>query len=127
MNNSKLIAGLAGPALMAIGVGALVNRHVMERMAGELASNTALVFIAGLLSLVAGLAIVRVHNIWSGGWQVVVTVLGWLAIIGGLVRMWLPDLAAPIAATVTSRPELIVAAGFVNLALGTFLTLKAYR
>ena len=127
MNNSKLIAGLAGPALMAIGVGALVNRHAMERMAGELAGNTALVFIAGLLSLVAGLAIVRVHNIWSGGWQIVVTVLGWLAIAGGLVRMWLPDMAAPMAAAFTSRPQLILAAGLVNLALGAFLTAKAYR
>lgn len=127
MDHSRLIAGIAGPALMAIGTAALFNRLQMERMAGELAGNTALVFVAGLLSLVAGLAIVRAHNIWHGGWPVVVTVLGWLAIVGGLVRMWLPGMASPIAAAFTSRPDLIIAAGLVNLALGTFLTFKAYR
>lgn len=121
------IAGLAGPAFAAIGVGALINQRAMADMATQLAGNTALVFIAGLLSLVAGVAIVRAHNVWSGGWPVVVTVVGWLAIVGGLVRMWFPDMAAPIAASVTATPSLIMLAGVANLALGAFLTFKAYQ
>ena len=56
-----------------------------------------LIFVSGILLLVAGLAIVRVHNVWSGGWRVVVTVLGWLAVISGILRMLLPFWAASIA------------------------------
>src|SRR5690242_14183385 len=33
------------------------------------------------LLFVAGLAIVRVHNVWVGGWPVLVTVLGWVAVL----------------------------------------------
>jgi hypothetical protein len=31
---------------------------------------------------IAGLAIVRVHNRWTNGWPVLVTILGWLFVLG---------------------------------------------
>ena len=126
LHRSRTIAGLAGHAFVAIGIGALLNQRAMSDLARQIGDETALVFVAGLISLVAGIAIVRVHNVWNGGWPVVVTVVGWLAIAGGLARMWFPQLAAPVAATLTARPALIVAAALANLALGAFLTLKAY-
>jgi len=36
-----------------------------------------LVYFSGELFFVAGLAIVRVHNIWVRNWTVLVTVCGW--------------------------------------------------
>src|SRR5262249_8085476 len=97
MAHSKLIAGLIGPLLAAMGVAMLINRNLFPSMIGEVAHNYALIFLSGLLILLAGLAIVRVHNVWIGGWRVLVTALGWLAVVSGLVRMWFPQAAAPIA------------------------------
>ena len=44
--------------------------------------------IAGLLgpTLVAGVAIIQVHNRWTRHWPVLVTVMGWFAILAGLVN-----------------------------------------
>ncbi|MCB1548332.1 MAG: hypothetical protein KDJ41_10960 [Hyphomicrobiaceae bacterium] len=124
---SRLIAGFAGPLMLALGVAMLMNRAAMVAMTGEFARNQGLVFLAGILALVAGIAIVRVHNVWSGGWPVVVTVLGWLAIVGGLARMWFPQFAAPIAQTLLGgRQTALVIGGVALLALGAFLTFKAY-
>ncbi len=39
---------------------------------------------------VAGLSIVRAHNRWKDGWPVLVTLMGWFAILGGLARMFAP-------------------------------------
>jgi hypothetical protein len=83
-------------------------------------------FSSGILSLLAGIAIVRVHNVWSGGWQIIITVLGWLAIVGGLVRMWFPERAAPIATALGGASAALVVGGLVILALGAFLSYKAY-
>jgi hypothetical protein len=71
--------------------------------------------------LVAGLAIVRAHNIWVGGWPVLVTVLGWLAILSGLVRMLFPIRLAAMATEFAHRQGAMIAAVLVLLVLGGFL------
>jgi hypothetical protein len=126
MANSRWIAGLIGPLLAALGVTALINRDLLPAMAGQIAREPGLIVLSGILLLLAGLAIVRVHNVWSGGWRVLVTALGWLAIASGLVRMWFPGLAAPIVSAIDIGPAALAVAGLVLLALGAFLTYKAY-
>ena len=126
MAHSKLIAGLVGPLLAAMGVAMLINRSLFPTLIGELAHNTGLIFLSGLLVLLAGVAIVRVHNVWTGGWPILVTVIGWLAIASGLVRMWFPQAAAPIAQAFGSDATGLLIGGLVVLALGAFLSYKAY-
>ena len=126
MTHSRLIAGFIGPLLVAMGIAMLVNRDLFATMIGQLAENYALIFLSGILSLLAGVAIVRVHNVWTGGWRIIVTVFGWLAIVGGLARMWFPQLAAPIATTLGGAPMPLALGGFVVLALGSFLSYRAY-
>jgi hypothetical protein len=111
---------------MAMGVAMLINRHLFPEMIGQLAHNYALIFLSGVLSLLAGIAIVRVHNVWSAGWPVIITVVGWLGIVGGVARMWFPQLAAPVAETMAANSTTLLIAGLVVLALGAFLSFKAY-
>jgi len=123
--HSRLIAGFIGPLLAALGVAMLVNRELFPVIIDQISHDYGLIIVSGMLSLLAGIAIVRVHNIWSG-WQAVVTVLGWLAIVGGLARMWMPQAAGPIADSITASPAALVVAAVVLLALGGFLSYKAY-
>jgi hypothetical protein len=126
MAHSKTIAALMGPLLAAMGVAMLINRNLFPAMIGEVAHNYALIFLSGILTLLAGLAIVRVHNVWTGDWRVLITILGWLAILSGLVRMWVPQGAAPIAEAFSGNTTSLVIGGLVMLALGAFLSYKAY-
>ena len=48
-----------------------------------------LIYFSGLLALVSGLAILNVHRSWTG-WPVIVTIIGWLMVIGGAIRLVLP-------------------------------------
>jgi hypothetical protein len=82
--NSKQIAGLLGPTLIAISITESMNIDIFVNTSAHL------VYLNGTLLFVAGLAIVRVHNRWTGGWPVLVTLVGWLAIFGGLIRMIAP-------------------------------------
>ncbi len=125
MQHSKLIAGLIGPLIAAMGIALLINRDLLPAMASQIARDQGLIFLSGILSLLGGLAVVRVHNIWSG-WQLIVTVLGWLAVVGGLVRMWFPQRAAPIAETFAANTTALMIGGLVLLVLGAFLSYKAY-
>jgi hypothetical protein len=126
MAHSRLIAGLIGPLLAAIGIAMLFNRSNIPALVTQIAHDQGLIFLSGILSLLGGVAIVRVHNIWSGDWRVVVTVLGWFAILGGLMRMWLPRRAVPIAEMFAGNAALLIIGGLIVLATGAFLSYKAY-
>lgn len=127
LDRSRAIAGLMGPVLVAMAAALLLNKKVLPELAGQMAHDFGIIFMSGILLLVAGIAIVRVHNDWSGGWPLLVTLLGWLAIIGGLARMLyfrhLPLLAPGFVQT----PALITGTAVVLLLTGVFLILKGYQ
>jgi hypothetical protein len=126
MTNSKIIAGLLGPTLIALAIGLLINLGSMPALVEAASHDPALVLLSGVLSFVAGLAIVRVHNRWAGDWAVLVTIFGWLLLIGGLVRMLFPIRLAGIAASLAQSTGFIAGEAVVLLLIGAFLSYKAY-
>ncbi len=116
MTNSRQLAGLIGPVLVAITLSEIVNPHIWT------AVTAPVVYQAGLLAFVAGLSIVRVHNCWTIGWPVTITLVGWLGIFAGLFRMFAPESAQQAA----RNASVAFAFETVLLAAGLFLIFKAY-
>ena len=126
MDRSLFLAKLMGPTFVAIALGMLINLGMYESMIAEALHAGILFYLSGLLSLLAGLAIVNLHNIWRADWRIIVTVLGWLMTIGGVIRIVAPQVAIGIGSTIYSgRASTIVAAVIVG-ALGAFLSFKGY-
>lgn len=116
--NSKQIAGLVGPSLVVVTISEMLNAHIW-------ATNTAPgIYLNGMFLFVAGLAIVRAHNRWVRGWSVVVTLVGWFVMLLGLLRMFAPEL---VLKGVQSTGPAFIAPTMGVLAIGIFLTFKAYR
>jgi hypothetical protein len=46
------------------------------------------IYLSGVLFFVAGLAVVRAHNVWARNWTVLITLCGWSFLALGLVRMF---------------------------------------
>lgn len=126
MNRSRFLAGLIGPTLSAVGVSIILNPGLVVDLAETVQGEIAFVLVAGLLALVAGLAIVMSHNLWRG-WPAIVTIFGWLSVFGGLVRILFPHqmLAFADAAADTGTPAAPVLAGALFL-LGLYLSWKAF-
>lgn len=127
MENSKTIAGLVGPSMLLAGALVLLNMKLFPGMVAEIMRNPLLVILAGFITFVVGLAIVRAHNRWTKGWPVIVTIIGWICILGGLLRALFPVLVAQIAVRVIRVPGILPVAAVIMLALGVFLSFKAYR
>ena len=126
MAHSKTIAGLLGPSLIALAAALLINLGSMSALVEAVSRDPAILLVSGVLAFVAGLAVVRVHNHWAADWAVVVTIFGWLLLIGGLVRMLFPIRLAEMAATLSPSTGLIVGEAVVFLMIGAFLSYKAY-
>ena len=97
MQPAVFIARLIGPAFLAVALGILANGPFYSALIREAVHSPTLIYFSGLMSLVPGLAILNVHRSWSG-WPVIVTIIGWLMVIGGVIRLVLP------ATTRHSRP-----------------------
>jgi hypothetical protein len=84
MVNSKQIGALVGPTLSAILLSEfpLVQPHLYD------AQTPPVIYLSGVLLFVAGLAVVRAHNIWARNWTVLITLCGWFFLFFGLARMF---------------------------------------
>ena len=126
MATSKAIAALMGPTLVALAAAMLLNLGSLPALTEELSREPMLILVSGVLLFVAGLAIVRVHNRWAAEWPLLVTVLGWLAVLGGLVRMLFPIQLASLVVSFAQNTGVMSAALVVLLLVGAFLSYKAY-
>ncbi len=124
MTTSKTISGLVGPTLVAVAASLLLNFGSLPALMEQASRDPALIYLSGIMIFVVGLAIVRTHNLWKAGWPVLVTALGWLFVLSGLSRMLFPIRLAAMAAEMAVG--FIVAVAVILLALGCFLSFKAY-
>jgi hypothetical protein len=69
--------------------------------------DPSMMFVLGAIMLVAGLAMVLAHNIWSGGaLAVIVTLVGWMTLIKSLFFLFLPpELEAGFFSQAASLPR----------------------
>jgi hypothetical protein len=120
MQNSKQIAGLVGPTIVAMVVSEfpLVQPHLYN------AQIPPVVYLSGVLMFVGGLAIVRAHNHWVRDWTILVTLSGWFFLILGLFRMFAASLYQRGTANTSTNTFMILEGALLIVAL--FITYKAY-
>jgi len=120
MASSKRIAGLLGPTIVVMVASEfpLVQPHLYD------AQIPPVVYLSGLLLFVAGLAIVRAHNVWRRDWTVLVTLSGWFFLLLGLFRMFAAGLYQRSSANASSIVFMILEG--VLFVLGLIMTFKAY-
>ncbi len=116
MRNSKYIAKLLGPTLIVMNVSEAINSQIWATV------PTTQTYLAGALWFVAGLSIILAHNHWTFSWSVLVTLMGWFIMLGGLSRMFFPE---PVQQG-SLNASVVFALQMVLLAIGIVLTYKAY-
>jgi hypothetical protein len=127
MPTSLFLAKLIGPVCLVIGLALLINGAAFRALAGDFLNNPALMFLSGAITLPAGLAIVLTHNVWAGDWRILITMLGWLAVIGGLIRILAPQRAVAVGRTMLANPSTLHISTGVYLLIGALLCFFGYR
>ena len=127
MNTSKIIARLIGPLFLVMGLGMVAETNLVRALSAEFLSNLSLIYLAGMITLVVGLAIVNAHNLWVADWRVIITILGWLSIVGGVVRVLFPGEVQVLGANMIASPSAMLIGGIVTLVIGAVLAWFAYQ
>lgn len=90
MNLSNYLAELWGITIVVVSLALLMRLKRLEGLFTEV-KNEATMFFWGIVSLVIGIAMVLIHNVWVSDWRVVITILGWLTLVKGLDVLFLPQ------------------------------------
>ncbi|HZC54598.1 MAG TPA: hypothetical protein VE396_00940 [Xanthobacteraceae bacterium] len=126
MQASIFLARLLGPLLLLPGLGMLLTPRLFKTMGTELVGSLTLIYLFGLIDLASGLAIVLTHNVWVANWRVIITLIGWLMLIRGAVRILLADRIMPYAKKLLGNKRLLPVSGGIMVLLGLVLCYFGY-
>jgi hypothetical protein len=126
MSTSIFLARLIGPVMLVIGLVVFANQRGFRDMAGEFMASRALMFLSGLLIMPVGVAIVLTHNIWVTDWRVMITLFGWLNVIGGAMRLAAPNYVTQTGQAMLQRSYFIPLAAAIWIVLGLLFCFFGY-
>jgi uncharacterized membrane protein len=77
-------------------------------------------FLWGFISLIIGIATIVAYNIWAWNWQIIITLLGWAALLKGLLLLFVPESMKSLAKKLNNEqwlPIWLVILIFAGLAI----------
>jgi len=121
------LARLIGLYCLLFGLAMVVRKEAMLEMVAALIRNGPVLLIIEVIGVTAGLAIVLGHNVWSGGaLPIVVTLLGWIILIRGVVLLFLSPQGKVRFFEMFRFAELFYLYVGITLVLGLYLTFAGF-
>lgn len=125
MELSVFFARLFGLYMLIFAAVWILRRPQMDLNFKNILASEPLLVFAGALDILFGLIIVLVHPLWVWNWRLIITLLGYLIIIRGIVRFGFPKEMHNFAVKVLKdwywiAFGVVVAVGVILTCLGFF-------
>lgn len=90
MDLSIFVAQVAAVTYLSVGVGMLLDKGYYKKLLDDFYKDTTGIYLGGFMALIIGFTLVTYHNEWVKSWEVLVTILGWLALVKGVGLLAFP-------------------------------------
>lgn len=126
MEISIFLAKIIGLYLIITGIFTFVRYNLLEKIITDISNQRGSLFFMAILTLIMGLLLVVSHNIWVSDWRIIITLIGWLTLIGGLVRLFfLDEMRRMTDWWLKNKSAMLVLTGIFFL-LGCYLVYKGF-
>lgn len=112
--------------LAVLGLGWLLNTKHYHKVLEEIRSNHHFLYLMGIVEITAGIALVLAHNVWTWEWSILITLLGWGAIIEGGLGLLFPNFIADAARSYFKKDPFFQGVGVLTFLLGLVLVYFGY-
>jgi hypothetical protein len=126
MQTSIFIARLLGPMFALVGIALLSKPAAFRVLLKEFIESHVLMYLAGFLGLVAGLALVLTHNVWLLDWRLIITLIGWATIVRAVVTIFQPQLIVSLGLRTIKNQGMFFGAAMIDLIIGLILSYFGY-
>lgn len=90
MEISFFLGRALGIYLLIVSLSMLFNRGVFFNTFQQWSEQPGTITLTAFISIILGILMVLVHNVWVADWRIVITLLAWLTLIKGIVRLNFP-------------------------------------
>jgi hypothetical protein len=119
---TRFCARVIGPLLVIIGAIVIVRLGDLVLLVPAILQDGALAFITGIFALIVGLILFSAHHHWSSPAAIVVSLIGVLTIVRGLLLMLAPTMLSGLAAQMTNAGPGVMIVAALALLLGVWLS-----
>lgn len=120
MDTLHFLSLFFGIYFIIIGIIAFLRRDFFRAVVENLFHHPALIAFSGMISLMGGILVLLLYHEWSLSRHVVITILGYLLVLGGISRLMFPEKLHAWALHIVRGNGFYVMAA-VNLILGLWL------
>src|SRR5580704_9040315 len=121
------LSRLIGLVALIVAVPMVLDKASMMATFGLLVEDRGLMLVLGIASVVAGAAIVLLHNVWHKGiWPLIVTLCGWTLLIRGVLILFLPADVLGSMLTTLHVADYFYAYAALPMLIGAYLCLRGF-
>jgi uncharacterized membrane protein HdeD (DUF308 family) len=117
---------ILGWYFLIMGLFLIIRRDVVISAMKNVVDQPGLLLVIAFITLIIGLMMIATHNVWVWDWPVIITLIGWFALIRGIIRLFYPEFVHRMWNKMSAHPIRFTISGIIMLILGLFLSCRAY-
>lgn len=126
MSNQILLGAIIGPFYIVLGLSILLYSKTWKKIAADWTKNHLSLIGMMMFTLIFGLTLINLYNVWEWNIYLLVTLSGWAAFLKGAAYFLLPGDSLKSIIKAFNKEGLYQGAGFVSIALGAWLSYAVY-
>ena len=103
---------------IAVGIGIFINPGFYKKLFEDFIENAAVLYLGGITALVVGYLILAFHNTWTMDLSVIITIVGWLALIKGVVILIQPKIIITLSKAILQKENILKIEAIAVIILG---------
>lgn len=115
METSILIAKIIGIIYLSFGLGIVINPELYQKLLQQLLIDPSIRILGGIMAIIIGFLILEYHNFWEADWTIVISIIGWIALIKGILLLTFPKFITIVKPVFDNEKSLRILAIFVML------------
>ncbi|MFZ1177671.1 MAG: hypothetical protein WAO15_15645 [Mycobacterium sp.] len=119
---TRFFSRVLGPFLVIVDVTAVARASDMQTLLSQFEANSMWAFVSGAFILLFGLIIVAAHQYWAGAAAIIVSLLGWLIVLRGLLLVAFPKVFVSVANNMIGAQAWWISLCVVFALIGVYLT-----
>ena len=121
-HSTRMFARVLGPFFVAVCITAVARASEMKSMVSDFGTNPLWPWVTGAFILAGGLIVVALHQHWRGLAAVIVSAMGWLLALRGLLLLAFPSAFMSMVNSALEAGALWRAVSVCFALLGLYLT-----
>lgn len=126
MSDQLFLTAIIGPFYLILGLSVVLYSEAWKRLGDEWQKDHKALIGIMMFSLIFGLAVINMHNLWEWSPFVIVTITGWAAFLKGVAYFLLPARSLRSMIETFNHEKYYKGVGIVMGILGLWLSYLVY-